>query len=402
MIQRTNSPVRDSNDEMTFRSVSPDRSLGSRSSSSYAAKAKQPKALLQVHLMYIGLFAVYAFFINTVHLNDVTLSSIDDTRGVRGLQASDNVQILPHIKPRERTFVVPDCAKTIVVDLFDEEDSLLCYGFLLRDDLVLAKRSCVDQAHTVEVWQPNEPLLMRHREAEAQLVLQRRLLGTKTIVNHQTALVSVEMPEVHFQSDWPRQRSFVKMMESTEDEANHEDRLLDDDAHALSLSDGSGLHLQCLWDNLPVVDSKSHEFGLPADFSSILQFPRDQDAAVFSNKLGEHWWIPKQSKEVLTKSLFSRWSRYSSADRANTTLDILRGPKEKELVTGYYLEAEDPKFRLGKNLFRLFEIWSSQEPFRESHSFLGSTLGLDDSLESVVIAARTWKKTFVNRWTRKD
>lgn len=261
----------------------------------------------------------------------------------------------------KRALFQPECAKGLLVDLLDENDKFLCSGLLLRDDLVLADQACARTAHTAVVLQPDEPLLLHHNDIDASLSLQRRAILEVAPLDQWTALATIEMPTVHFQSGWPRTRAFLL---HDNEEPLQKSSIWDASTRILELEEGGRVHFECFGGELPVIslsDGDLDHSAIEKVNQDILLFPKHRRRiAPMSNMLGEKWWVYKKGREPLVHQLFSRYNLYASVDQ-NKTLDIIRAGGEDYHT--YLLEAEDPRVRNAYTLGELYTIWQNQHPF---------------------------------------
>lgn len=302
------------------------------------------------------------------------------------------------IRSTTTTKRLPTCAEGLVVDLVADEnddEDVLCTGLLLRDDLVLAERACVQSARAAWVWQapPPSPLGDEGDPSQTRLTRQKRVLRstsmTKTSSSPQEhdqstllAVAALDAPaqeDMSPQSGYPRHRAFVL-------DPNHRktsDLLWDASTRILEFhedhqhhDDDRSVHVACLEGNLPVIalpssSSSTAQNGArrtvaaaypPDAFARMLWYPRDQGAAHFTNAGGEHWWSPKRDKKALVEELFSRIPLYASSDTGHA-LDILRAGGEGDKKYAYYLEGEDPKFRNASTLWKMYKVWTAETPF---------------------------------------
>eukprot|EP00977_Amphora_coffeiformis_P018509 scaffold6555_cov182-Amphora_coffeaeformis.AAC.9 len=355
------SPTLDGSHRESFHSVNrpPSPRNSGDSQSSFPGKMT---LLMKIHCFYLGLFTVYLLF--TQATNEKFAVRTEEDASI-ALSSSHLRQNLPYghssstQRQRKRVLFVPDCAKGLFVELLNERDDFLCSGILLRDDLIVADNACIMEAERALVMQPDEQIRLFHREEGSSLLEEKRvILGTKAL-NDWVALATIEMPQVHFHSGWPRNRSFVHNKE-----AHRVHPMWDVSSRVLELEDGAKIHLQCFGGHHPVILLPERTDGsvssLLASSEDILFFPRDHKVAALSNALGEKWFLRKRSKASLLTELVSRRKLYMATDQ-NTTLDILRA--DTTSTQEYLLEAEDPRVRNAGSLGPLLQAWHNQKPF---------------------------------------
>ena len=367
-IRRTPSPsldvptLDDSSKHESFHSTSQPPSPRSTGDSHISPPGKMT-LLMKIHGFYLGLFTVYVLFTQATHVKFATRKEEDASISIPSSPLRRNLRYAHTTtsshRQTKRVLFVPDCAKGLFVELFNERDGFLCSGILLRDDLIVADNACIMEAESALVVQPDEQTRLFHREEGSSLTEERRIiLGTK-VLNEWVALATIELPPVHFQSGWPRKRSFVHNM------VEHRIHpMWDNSSRVLELEDGEKIHLQCFGGHHPVIllpeTTDNSTSSLLAKSEDVLLFPRDQQVAAMSNTLGEKWFVPKKSKASLLAELISRKTLYMATD-PNTTLDILRA--DTSSTHDYLLEAEDPKVRNSGSLGPLVKVWHNQKPF---------------------------------------
>lgn len=322
------------------------------------------KFLFRTHAFYLSVLSVYV-----VTMQWTTFTSFPDSSSFEFIAverpSSLRHRMLQSFEHRQPPDNIPTCAKDLFVELQDSKGIFLCWGLLVRDDAILADHACVTAAAAAIVVQPSEPLLLHHDQAAATLVPQRRRLRNTKQVHPEATLVEIDMPPVHYQSGWPRQRLFLRDVEQDQAVGTGEtQRALQDwdssSAH-VTLAKGASLHVECVGD-LPVVSllrkdvPEANQLGDKRN--ELLHYPQDMGAAAMGSTLGERWWIPKKGKSELLQELFARKPLYASAD-PNRTLDILRPASRRHLL----LEADDPWVRNSGELPAYLQAWQKEVPF---------------------------------------
>jgi hypothetical protein len=329
--------------------------------------------LFRTHAFYLSVFFLYVVSLQWTAFSSFptadSSSSFEFNASGAQRPASLRHRMLQSIERRQPPDNIPTCAKELFVELQDAKNSFQCWGLLVRDDVILADVACVAAATTAIVVQPTAPLLLHHDQESASLLSQRRALRETKQVHPEASLVEMDMPPVHYQSGWPRQRLFlqdvahnVAVVEGTGGETQRALQDWDASSAHVTLSKGrASLHVECVGD-LPVVSllrkDVAEAIQLGDKKSEVLHYPQDKGAPAMSNTLGERWWIPKKSRHELLQELFARKPLYASAD-PNRTLDILRPRNSRALI----LEADDPWVRNSGELPLYLRAWENEKPF---------------------------------------
>ena len=121
-------------------------------------------SLVKVHTFYFGFFSVYVVVTQWMYHYQSTLDRSATPGSLAYLQRKHGLRRrqLSSVQPKMAALTVPSCAKGLFIQLSDEHDEFLCFGILIRDDLVLADTSCAMAASSALVWQPDSALLLFH------------------------------------------------------------------------------------------------------------------------------------------------------------------------------------------------------------------------------------------------
>eukprot|EP00978_Attheya_sp_CCMP212_P019852 scaffold56272_cov71-Attheya_sp.AAC.1 len=259
--------------------------------------------------------------------------------------------------PQQDQQNIPHCAKGLVLytnkSSSQEEDD--CYGFLIRDDVLLTPRDCEEIMRT-KYGSTN----LGNKESAITNATSQKMTnssnagstGEDSMKTPNLVMVNLDLPKYHRNSGWPRQRMFLDRRNSSHDgfttfgiSCTGNKPILS----ALSFKDGQlfpvSIEVQCDTEN-------------EATLNGVLWNEKNMDNATreMRNDIGERWWVKKQSKESLMKEMDQMFNKYRGPTGTLNVVDSM-GPRA-------VLQAEDPMGgRVESCLIKYFKMWRKETPF---------------------------------------
>eukprot|EP00978_Attheya_sp_CCMP212_P026773 scaffold88648_cov35-Attheya_sp.AAC.1 len=200
--------------------------------------------------------------------------------------------------PQQDQQNIPHCAKGLV--LYTNKSSSQgeddCYGFLIRDDMLLTTRDCEEIMRTTygstnlgnkESAITNTTTPKMTNSSNAGSINEDNIMKIPNLV-----MVNLDLPKYHRNSGWPRQRMFLDRRNSSRDAFTTFGISCTGNKPILSALFPVSIEDQCDTENAVTLNR-------------VLWNEKNLDNATreMQNDIGERWWVKKQSKESLMKEM---------------------------------------------------------------------------------------------------